>query len=677
MSTVRTIMTPRGRTGCPYVGLRPFTGEEHGLFFGRDREARDVAVIWQATGLTVLFGASGVGKTSLLHAGVVPRIDPARADVLPIARPAPRPSGRPGAGPYPPPGVNRYVLELLSAWAPDQPPATLAHLTISEFLARRPVRYDRYGDPVPVLAAIDQAEELFSGPVQWKAERTACLEQLAQAACEHDGLHLLLSLREEYLAAVLPYERPLGHGSRARFHLLPFTPEAALEAVIGPLRHTDRSFGPGAAEVLVDDLRTVTFVNDEGRRTRLVVDEVEPVQLQVVCSALWESLPPEVTRITAEHVRAYADVDRFLVGFCRRALQEVADAHGITVGELRHWLSSNFITEHGTRSVVNEGLQETAGMPNAIARALEDRHMLRAEYRINSRWYELQHDRLISAIRRPESPAADLEQARKALAEGRWEAARELAEEAARVAEIEDTWVRAEAQAILGEVDAASGDVASAHRRFEEAAETFALLQQFGKVAGVLAAQGRLRLAQGEYATAVETLKTALTWAPCDVSVQLALGQALWLSGQPHAALACLNGTVERADRPPADALALRGEILADLGRARDALRDLARVRSHLRPATLAARALAFALTGRHDVAEQDALDAVDTAGGLGSEPQNVPDGRAPALLRAARTHELLGDLVRAAMLAKQALETPGLPPHLRRQADELLARIA
>ncbi len=677
MTSVPAMTSPRERVGGPYVGLRPYTGEEHGLFFGRDREARDVATIWQATALTVLFGASGVGKTSLLHAGVVPRIDPARADLLPIARPAPRPGGRPGAGPYPPPGANRYVLELLSAWAPDRPPATLAKMTISQFLATRPVRYDRYGDPIPVLAAIDQAEELFGGPVQWKEERTACLEQLAEAMREHDGLHLLLSLREEYLAAVLPYERPLGHGSRARFHLLPFTREAALEAVTGPLRRTDRSFGPEAAEVLVDDLRTVTFVNDEGRRTQLVVDEVEPVQLQVVCSALWESLPPEVTRITAEHVRAYADVDRFLVGFCRRALQEVADAHGITVGELRHWLSSNFITEHGTRSVVNEGLQETAGMPNAIARALEDRHMLRAEYRINSRWYELQHDRLISAIRRPESPAADLEQARKALAEGRWEAARELAEEAARVAEIEDTWVRAEAQAILGEVDAASGDVASAHRRFEEAAETFALLQQFGKVAGVLAAQGRLRLAQGEYATAVETLKTALTWAPGDVSVQLALGQALWLSGQPHAALACLNGTVERADRPPADALALRGEILADLGRARDALRDLTRVRSRPRPETLAARALAFALTGRHDVAEQEVLDAEESADQPGAVRQGAPDGRGPAFLRAARTHELLGDIPRAARLAARALRTPGLPPHLRRQAEELLSRLA
>ena len=139
---------------------------------------------------------------------------------------------------------------------------------------------------------------------------------------------------------------------------------------------------------------------------------------------------------------------------------------------------------------MNEGLHETAGMPNTVARALEDRHVLRAEYRINSRWYELQHDRLISAIRRPESPEASLDQARRALKEGRWDVARELADAAARMAEIDDTWVQAEVQAILGEVDAALGDVKSAERRYDEAIATFVLRQQFDKVAEVLTAKG-------------------------------------------------------------------------------------------------------------------------------------------------------------------------------------------
>lgn len=664
----------RGRGSRPYVGLRPFSGDEYGLFFGRDREALDVCTLWEATGLTILFGASGVGKTSLLHAGVVPRIAADRADVLPIVRMSPQVSVMPSTD------GNRYVLALLAGWTQEKPESPSARLTVSEFLWRRPRRFDRYGDPMPVLAAIDQAEELFSGPVHWGEEREECLRQLAQAVTEHAGLHLLLSLREECLAAVLPYERPLGHGSRTRIHLKPFTRQAALAAITGPLEGTGRCFGSGAAEVLVDDLRAVTYINDERRQTRLVVDTIEPVQLQVVCSALWEALPADVHEITEDHVRAYADIDRFLVGFCRRVLKEVASEHDVSEDELRHWLRSRLVTEHGTRNVVYEGLQETAGMPNSVARALEDRHVLRTEHRMGVRWYELQHDRLIAAIREPQPPSLSVDQARQALEEGRWEAARRLADDALRGSGVENAWIRAEVQAILGEVDAALGETGEARRRFVEAAEIFAMLRQFDKVAQVLTAEGRLWLAQDEYAKAVDTLKTALSWAGDEVSTQLELGRALWRSGQPQAALSCLNGAVERAARPPAEALALRGEVLIDLDRAQDALRDLSRVSLPRRPETLAARALAFAMTGRHDVAEMDVLDAVESAASESTGPgtgewADTRSGRRVALVRAARTYALLGNPATAARLAARALEgggPGGLPAHLRRQADGL-----
>nr|BFE78753.1 hypothetical protein GCM10020093_013540 [Planobispora longispora] len=259
MSAVATATRREDRAIQPYVGLRPYEQSEHPLFFGRAQESRDIATVWQATGLTVLYGASGVGKTSLLNAGILPRIDSERADVLPVARVAP--GGITVLSPRVP--GNPYILALLSAWSPEEPLSSVVGLTVSEFLYRRPKRADQYGDPVPILAAIDQAEELFSGPVQRETEREDLLKQLAQAVEDHDGLHLLLSLREEHVAAVLPYERPLGHGSRTRFHLRPLKRAAALDAATKPLEYTARSFAPGAAELLIDDLRTVEIVDDE------------------------------------------------------------------------------------------------------------------------------------------------------------------------------------------------------------------------------------------------------------------------------------------------------------------------------------------------------------------------------------------------------------------------------
>ncbi|MEU8247247.1 tetratricopeptide repeat protein [Nonomuraea sp. NPDC048916] len=530
-------MTEPGPHVRPYVGLRPYRRDENTLFFGRDREAREVATLWQAAGLTVLYGASGVGKTSLLHAGVLPRLDPERADVLPVARVAPRLNGPQTAG-------NPYVTALLSSWAPERDPLSLTGLTISDFLDARPERTDRYGDPMPILAAVDQAEEMFHGTPVLEGERAAFLDQVAHAVQRHTGLHVLLSLREEYLFLVLPYERPIGQGSRTRFHLRPLSAAGALEAVRGPLRHSGRTITPAAAELLVEDLRTAVIVDESGRTSTIELDTVEPVQLQVVCSALWESLPPEVHEITEDHARMYANVEEFLFEFYKRTVAHVAEEHQRPAGEIRFWLRNTFITEHGTRNAVYEGLEQTQGMPNTVARALEDRHLLRAEHRRGIRWYELAHDRLIAPIARSDSPESYLRAARISLAKRNWDSARRLADAAVRAADAGETWVRAEAAEVFAGVAAANGEIEVARRYCEEAAEIFAERQRFDGVARALTTDGLLWLAQGDPARAIERISAALNWAPNDMSAQVALAEALLKSGTPRAAATVITGVL-------------------------------------------------------------------------------------------------------------------------------------
>ena len=58
----------------PYAGLFPFREEDKDYFFGRDREINALAKLIDKKTLTVLFGKSGVGKTSLLCAGLIPRL---------------------------------------------------------------------------------------------------------------------------------------------------------------------------------------------------------------------------------------------------------------------------------------------------------------------------------------------------------------------------------------------------------------------------------------------------------------------------------------------------------------------------------------------------------------------------------------------------------------------------
>ena len=67
----------------PWPGLVAFTEELQKFFYGRAEEADELQQRVARKNLTVLFGQSGLGKSSLLQAGLFPRL---RADgYLPVA----------------------------------------------------------------------------------------------------------------------------------------------------------------------------------------------------------------------------------------------------------------------------------------------------------------------------------------------------------------------------------------------------------------------------------------------------------------------------------------------------------------------------------------------------------------------------------------------------------------
>src|SRR5258706_15062436 len=58
----------------PWLGLASFTEETRAYFYGREEEVAELARRVQRKLLTLLFGQSGLGKTSILRAGLVPRL---------------------------------------------------------------------------------------------------------------------------------------------------------------------------------------------------------------------------------------------------------------------------------------------------------------------------------------------------------------------------------------------------------------------------------------------------------------------------------------------------------------------------------------------------------------------------------------------------------------------------
>ncbi len=649
--------------GEPYPGSRPFQHAERDRFYGRAADAAALADLWQSNHLTFAVGPVACGKTSLLHAGVLPLVTGRRFEVLPPGRVS-YGSTFPSAAL---PEHNPYTFALLRSWSPAETATRLAGLTVRDFVRRLAGRHDGV-----ILAAIDQAEELLADSgARWRYRRQF-LAELAVALQQEPRLHLLLSVREE---AIGPLADALGHGARQL--IMPLTPQQAFEAVTGPVAGTGRSYAAEVAERLVTDLRTSRVVPAGGVEQHVLDDRIEPALLQVVCARLWDSLTPDVDVITVRELCRYGEADAALAAHCGRVIAAVADDHAwaaadhdMSPSRLRSWMIGTFITEHGTRGYAYEGVTDTAGMPNAVVRALQDRHLVSAERRAGTRWYRLLSDRLVEPLRHaadewpsPTKPTEHLRAAERALALGELDVAGQYAGAALRTSPETDLRLRAEANSLLGNLADERGRQPEAEAHYSVAAALFEVIRDTAAVAWQLAAVGQTLLAQDRLAEAVNALGAAVNRMPKDPILQTQFGRALWQIGEGRTAVAILTDVL-RIDGGNAGALRVRGEILADLGDARAALVDLDRVAAHDRPSTRAARGLALAELG-DPTAGKEIEDALTEA------PRN-----GLVLLFAARAAALSGDEPSTRELAGLAVGAtdPALTPQHRDAALRMLA---
>jgi tetratricopeptide (TPR) repeat protein len=381
----------------PYVGPRPFerTTQDRARFFGRDQETQEIVSLIFGHPLVLVYAQSGAGKTSLFNAKVVPTLEENGFKVLPPTRVR----GAVPQGIEPQDIANLYVFNALLHLEPEADPQALADKSLVAFLEERP-RTDEAGEkPIPRAIIFDQFEEIFTlYPERWYEQQEAFFHQVAEALAADPLLRVVFVIREEYLARLDPFARLLPERLRTRFRLERLHQGAALAAVTGPLAGIKRSFAEGVAEQLVEELLKIRVETATGK-TKVVTGEfVEPVQLQVVCQSLWRDLPPDVTIITEDHLRAFGDVNQALSEFYERSVKRATRKPGVREGALRAWFERTLITPAGTRGMVYRGRRKTGKIPNVAVDVLENLHLIRGEWRAGARWYELTHDRFIGPI---------------------------------------------------------------------------------------------------------------------------------------------------------------------------------------------------------------------------------------------------------------------------------------
>lgn len=391
------VLAPKVNEQEVFVGPRPFERSEQNLFFGRDREISELLSLVTSNRVVLCYAPSGAGKTSLINAGLHPRLEKEGFEVLPPTR----------VRGLLPEGVdqtsitNIYIFNAVLSLAKETgSPAELAQSTLAAYLATVPHLTDEEDFPSPRILIFDQFEELLTSYLERWQERDGFFHQVHAALQDDPLLRVLFVMREDFVARIEPFMRILKPLQQTRFRLDLLGPGGAQSAVTGPLRGTARHFKAGVVDTLIEELLKVRVESTDGKATEVIGEYVEPVQLQVVCRNLWTSLPDDVQEISHEHLKAYGDVDQALREFYESCLTDARTGLHTNEANLRQWFERQLITPAGTRGIVFRDAQQTAGLTNQVVDFLENRHIIRGEWRAGSRWYELTHDRLIEPIQR-------------------------------------------------------------------------------------------------------------------------------------------------------------------------------------------------------------------------------------------------------------------------------------
>ena len=384
----------------PWLGLDSFSEDTRGFFHGRDDEIAELGRRVRRKRLTVLFGQSGLGKTSILRAGVVPRLRDEGYCPVYI---------RIDYGPAAPLPVHQVRMAIAAVARLDGAPLPTSESLWALLHLRHAGFTDLQGRPVLPLLIFDQFEEMFTLGQDDRGTRARTAQFIEELAClvenrpprelearletddtlverfdfSRDDVRVLITLREDYLAHLEQLKGGMPSVTQNRLRLAPMTGTQALAAVRIP-------GGALVSEEVAEAI--VRFVSGGADLARA---QVEPALLSLICRELNDM------RIAGGRAGITLDLlagshASILADFYERAMAPHPPAARAIVEDV-------LLTESGYRENVAleriEQLFDEAGVGREALADLVDRRLLRIEERLNLRRVELTHDVLCSVVR--------------------------------------------------------------------------------------------------------------------------------------------------------------------------------------------------------------------------------------------------------------------------------------
>ncbi|WP_257448440.1 bifunctional serine/threonine-protein kinase/formylglycine-generating enzyme family protein [Archangium lipolyticum] len=356
-------------TGNPYRGLAPFEANHRALFFGRDDDIRALIERLQRQSLVLVAGDSGVGKSSLCRAGVLPRVaagelDQGRECTTVTLCPGRRPLQSLAAALAP--LLHRKEAELFEAFSST--PTGFGQALREAHEGRR-----------ALLLFIDQLEELITLAEPEQAERFALL--LGELALPSTGVRVLLTVRGDFLTRVCALPGLGEEAERGLYILRPLSAEGVREAIVGPARAQGVVF---ESDELIQALVSSTA---QGAGSLPL--------LQFALTELWRRHDPVHGRITRTALEEMGGVAGALSRHADGVLARL-DPTGLQAARR---LLLRLVTAEGTRGEGGErelGTAEDAATSTAL-RVLVEGRLLHASTAAGEARYQIAHDSLLTS----------------------------------------------------------------------------------------------------------------------------------------------------------------------------------------------------------------------------------------------------------------------------------------
>jgi WD40 repeat protein len=286
----------------PYLGLVPFTEHDQAYFFGRERDTELLVDNVIAFDVTLMYGPSGVGKSSIVSAGVVPTL-------------LKRTTAADGHGPG-----DRIVPVPLRSWRDDPREWVSQALTDAAHGRGHPARPVSRQAPLweqiahwaraceaDLCLVFDQFEEYF---LYHGDPGDPFARELGEAVARDDvPAHYLFSIREDALATLDRLQERIPNLFDNIYRLEPLRLDEARRAVVGPIEEFNRRVGPdrhvsiepGLVDDVLDQVRTGRLQIGPAGEGRIHEsadrDEVELAHLQLVMDRLWHAEAAQASRV--------------------------------------------------------------------------------------------------------------------------------------------------------------------------------------------------------------------------------------------------------------------------------------------------------------------------------------------------------------------------------------------